>query len=76
MKRGTVLSGAADPLAVAAVFRPELLTWREAAVAVELGSPLVRGQTVARGGVAPNARIAVGVDAEAFLNLFGERVCR
>jgi len=66
-----------DPLAVAAVFRPDLLTWREAAVAVELGSALVRGQTVSRGGGAtPNARIGVGVDAEGFLDLFGDRVCR
>jgi len=64
-----------DPLAVAAVFRPDLLAWREAAVAVELGSPLLRGQTVARPG-APNARIATAVDAAAFLDLFAGRVCR
>ena len=35
-----------DPLAVAAVFAPNLFTWSPAAVAVELASPLMRGQTV------------------------------
>lgn len=65
-----------DPLALAALLRPELVRFRAAAVAVELGSALLRGQTVARGGqAAANARIAVDVDREGFLALLGGRVC-
>lgn len=64
-----------DPLAVAAVFRPELLTWEEAHVAVELSATHVRGQTVALSGRAANGRLARGVDEAAFLQLFSERVC-
>jgi purine nucleosidase len=65
-----------DPLALAAVFRPELLRWEDIHVAVELASPHLRGQTCRVPGGAPNARVARAVDAEAFLELFATRVCR
>ncbi len=55
-----------DPLAVAAVTRPDLLTWREARVEVETGDRL-RGVVVTDfEAVPPNARVAVAVDAEGF----------
>lgn len=67
-----------DPLAVAAVTRPELLTWREAHVQVELGDRC-RGVMVADylerpGTLVPNAEIAVAVDAESFRRLFFSRI--
>lgn len=63
-----------DPLAVAAVDRPELLTWRPAHVQVAREG-VARGITVADllGGhdaPAPNCEIAVGVDADGFLDHF------
>ena len=69
-----------DPLAVAALSRPELLTWREAHVAVELGDRM-RGAMLAdfhpdRGrhgqetGLQVNARVAVDVDASSFNDYF------
>lgn len=51
-----------DPLAVAAVFRPEWLRWREARVAVELAAPNLRGQTYQVPG-SSNALVAHAVDA-------------
>ncbi|WP_298988890.1 nucleoside hydrolase [uncultured Pseudokineococcus sp.] len=69
-----------DPLAVAALSRPDLLTWRDAYVAVELGDRL-RGAMLAdfhpeRGkhgqdtDLQVNARVAVDVDAAAFNHYF------
>jgi purine nucleosidase len=60
-----------DPLAVAAVTRPELLTWRPSRVAVETQGRHTRGVTVADLGTvenppAPNCEIAVDVDVEGF----------
>jgi purine nucleosidase len=68
-----------DPLAVAVVSRPELVTWRPAHVAVETASDVTRGVTVADllGGDQPpdaNCQIATAVDAEAFVELFLRRV--
>ena len=64
-----------DPLAVAVVSRPDLVTWRPAHVAVETASDLTRGVTVADllgGDQAPpaNCRIATAVDVDAFVDLF------
>lgn len=64
-----------DPLAIAAVARPELLEWRPASVAVVTGESFARGMTVTdllftRGAPEPNCTIAVGVDAEAFRAYF------
>lgn len=63
-----------DPLAVAAVTHPGLLTWRDAHVQVELGDRS-RGVTIADylehgGGLQANAEVAVAVDAEGFRDLF------
>ena len=67
-----------DALAVAAVIRPDLLETAHRHVAVEVESELCRGRTVVdlypRTAVEPNARVAVGVDAAAFLDLLEERI--
>lgn len=63
-----------DPLAVAAVFAPDLFTWSPAAVAVELAPPPVRGQTIRTHG-SPNANLATAVQTPVFLQLFRQRVC-
>ncbi|MCR6032120.1 hypothetical protein GGQ22_11800 [Nocardioides sp. zg-579] len=68
-----------DPLAVAVVGTPELVTWREAYVAVEARGLVTRGVAVAdllmwADPPAPNCRIATAVDAEAFRELFAERM--
>ena len=60
-----------DPLAVAAVTRPELLTWRDAYVQVETAGERTRGVAVAdllttTSPPRPNCRIAVDVDADGF----------
>ena len=68
-----------DPLAVAVVSRPELVTWRAAHVAIETASPLTRGVAIADLGLwenppTPNAHIAVAVDAPAFMAHFLDRI--
>jgi purine nucleosidase len=68
-----------DPLAVAAVVHPELVTWQKAHVAVERTSRITRGVAVAdllmwADPPTPNCRIATAVDAGAFRELFLERI--
>jgi pyrimidine-specific ribonucleoside hydrolase len=67
-----------DALAVAAVIRPDLLETAHRNVAIETESELCRGRTVVdlypRGESSPNAHVAVGVDAAAFLDLLEERI--
>ena len=68
-----------DPLAVAAVSRPELLTWEPAHVDVVTGDDVGRGVAIADFRVAgdgpePNARVATGVDADAFMAYFLDRI--
>ena len=67
-----------DALAVAAVIRPELLETAHRHVAIETESELSRGRTVvdlySRTDEAPNAHVAVGVEADAFLDLLEERI--
>lgn len=61
-----------DACAVAALIRPELLSFRECTVEVELASPLTRGMTVCdlraelprQNGTRPKVRVAVDVDAD------------
>jgi purine nucleosidase len=60
-----------DPLAVAAVTSPDLLTWRDASVTVETAGDRTRGVAVAdllttAPAPEPNCRIGVGVDADGF----------
>jgi purine nucleosidase len=64
-----------DPLAVAVVRHPELVTWRPARVAVETSSVVTRGVAVAdllmwEDPPEPNCQVAVDVDADAFRELF------
>jgi purine nucleosidase len=68
-----------DPLAVAVVARPDLVTWRDAYVAVETAGRVTRGVAIAdllmwENPPEPNCRIATAVDAEAFRELFFERL--
>lgn len=71
---GTTSCPLHDPLAVAAVTHPELLTFAEAYLEVQLDGP-ARGVFVAdlparTGCPAANARVAVGVDAARFAEHF------
>jgi inosine-uridine nucleoside N-ribohydrolase len=67
-----------DALALASVFRPDLLTTRYLHVAVDCESQLCRGRTVVdlwqRTGNEPNAHVAVDVDGDAFVQLLVERI--
>jgi purine nucleosidase len=68
-----------DPLAVAAVSHPELLTWRPAFVQVERMSPVTRGVMVSDfltsdRPPAANCQVATAVDADGFLDLFSRRI--
>jgi purine nucleosidase len=64
-----------DPLAVAVVSRPQLVTWRPAHVAVEVCSDITRGVTVAdllasRNPPPANCLVATEVDSPAFIDFF------
>jgi inosine-uridine nucleoside N-ribohydrolase len=69
-----------DPLVVAAVTHPDLLTWQDACVAVETTSDLARGLVVADRGLAlkslgpANATVAVATNVEDFRRLFLSRI--
>lgn len=70
-----------DPLTVAAVIDPSLLTWAPAHVAVELEGRIARGMAVADRGLAlmppagpPNAQVAIDTDVERFRSLFLDRM--
>ena len=63
-----------DPLAVAAVFKPDLIEWEFMDLKIELQGTYTRGYLVKMGVEEPNARVAVNVDEKAFLKLFSERV--
>jgi pyrimidine-specific ribonucleoside hydrolase len=67
-----------DAVALAHVVRPGLLETVERHVAVDTESELCRGRTVVdlwqRTGQAPNARVAVGIDAAGFVDLLVDRV--
>jgi purine nucleosidase len=68
-----------DPLAVAALSRPGLLTWAPAHVDVVTGDEVGRGVAIADflladDAPAPNARVATGVAADAFMAYFLDRI--
>jgi len=70
-----------DPLSLAAAFRPDLLTWEEAYVDVEVSSSLTLGETVGffpRPGRplihTPNVLASVDVDIDGFIRLYSERI--
>jgi purine nucleosidase len=68
-----------DPLAVAVLTSPELVTWRPAYVQVETVSPVTRGVAVAdlltsAEPPEPNCRVATAVDVDRFIELFVARI--
>jgi inosine-uridine nucleoside N-ribohydrolase len=67
-----------DAVAVAHVARPGLVETVDCHVAVDCESQLCRGRTVVdiwlRTSNEPNAKVGVGIDAEAFLELLVERI--
>jgi purine nucleosidase len=67
-----------DPLAAAAILRPDLLDWQELAVDVELAGRLTTGMTVARqpGQETPaTARVAMAVDPVDAERFIIDRIC-
>jgi purine nucleosidase/pyrimidine-specific ribonucleoside hydrolase len=69
-----------DPVAVARVIDPTLVTCVEAFVGVETAGTFTRGATVVdlhgRLGRKPNAQVAVGLDVERFFDLVVDAVGR
>jgi inosine-uridine nucleoside N-ribohydrolase len=67
-----------DAVALAFVFRPDLVQTERRHVAIECASELNRGRTVVdlwqRTGQEPNAHVGVGVDGRAFVELLLERL--
>ena len=63
-----------DPLAVASVFRPDLIETAAGKVEVSLAEGAARGQTHFTPGAAGATRVGVRVNAQAFLDLFTARV--
>jgi purine nucleosidase len=62
-----------DPLAIAAVFRPDLLEMQGGSVDVPLSGP---GQTIFKPAAGSKTQVGVRVNAPAFLDLFVDRVTR
>ena len=63
-----------DPLAVAAVFRPDLIETAAGKVEVSLANDATRGQTRFTSDPAATTRVGVNVNAQAFLDLFITRI--
>jgi inosine-uridine nucleoside N-ribohydrolase len=68
-----------DAVALAYVFRPDLVETKHCQVAVECDSELTRGRTVVdlwnrTGEAVPNAHVGVGVDARGFIELLLDRL--
>jgi inosine-uridine nucleoside N-ribohydrolase len=67
-----------DAVAVAHVFRPDLVETKRRHVAIECSSELNRGRTVVdlwrRTGEKPNAHVGVGIEGRAFVDLLLERL--
>ena len=84
--RGRVAFEMHDPLCLAAVFQPEMISWEAAYVDVELAGSLTSGETVAyferleeidpslEHVHPPNVLASVGVDAGRFIRLYMERI--
>lgn len=67
-----------DPLAAAIILKPELATWRDYYVEVELRSATSKAKTIADhfdvSKKKANCRVAMEVDVEGFMDFFIERV--
>lgn len=87
-RRGHSAMSMHDPLCLAAVMMPDLITWEPAFVDVELSGSLTLGETVAYFGGADdgdgvlvggkrrraNVQASVGVDVERFIAMFMQRI--
>ncbi|HLH43475.1 MAG TPA: nucleoside hydrolase [Bryobacteraceae bacterium] len=71
---GQALPTLYDPLAVAAVFRPDLVETAAGKVEVSLANDDTRGQTRFTADPAATTRVGVKVNAQAFLDLFIKRI--
>src|SRR5215467_2639311 len=71
---GEALPTLYDPLAVAAVFRPDLVETVAGKVEVSLANDATRGQTRFTPDSSATTRVGVKVNAQAFLDLFIKRV--
>lgn len=69
-----------DPLAAAILLAPDLVTYRDYFLAIELQSPTSKAKTIADHYGAlkkqPNAKVAMEVEVEKFMDLFIERINR
>jgi inosine-uridine nucleoside N-ribohydrolase len=67
-----------DAVALAHVFRPDLVETEHRHVEIDCGSELCRGRTVVdlwrRTENEPNANVGVGIDGRAFIELLLERI--
>ena len=67
-----------DAVAVTALVRPDLLTFRDINVEIETGGDYCRGATIGDlygiSGKPPNARCVMDIDREGFVDLLGESV--
>lgn len=63
-----------DPLAVAAVFRPDLIEFDTGHVEVETGSPLTFGMTMFKSSAKGTTRVATTVKVRSFLDLLIDRL--
>ena len=67
-----------DAVALAHVFRPDLVETEHRHVAIDCGSELCRGRTVVdlwrRTENEPNAHVGVGIDGRAFIELLHDRI--
>jgi purine nucleosidase len=73
---GEALPTLYDPLAVAAVFRPDVIETAAGKVDVSLANDATRGQTRFTPDPAATTRVGVKVNAQTFLDLFIKRVAR
>lgn len=63
-----------DPLAVAAVFRPDLLTTETGTVQVETASPLTFGMTIFKASATGTTKVATTVKVREFVDLVIDRL--
>jgi inosine-uridine nucleoside N-ribohydrolase len=71
---GEMLPTLHDPLAVAAIFRPDLIETSEGRVEVSLTDGATRGQTRFTASAAGTTRVGIKVNAAAFLDMFVQRL--
>lgn len=63
-----------DPCAVAVLLKPELFDLREMCVQIETRGEYCRGMTIGHDRLPPNARVAMGIDRKAFVELLIDAV--